>query len=92
MCCLGLRDGAVQHPIGLDQPTMEPRVFSTAEVRKNSKVYLDHRIATRGTRDVRGLWKLSVWGVSSGWEATYMEGGGRTWNTSHSLGPKLMVL
>lgn len=68
--------------------------WSHAEVRKNDKVYLDHRIATRGTRDVRGLWKLSMegWGVSSGWETTYMEGGGCTWNTSHSLGPKLMVV
>lgn len=36
--------------------------WSHAEVRKNEKVYLDHRIATRGTRDVRGLWKLSVEG------------------------------
>lgn len=33
--CLGLRESAVRHPIGIDQPAVEPCVFSTAEMGKN---------------------------------------------------------
>lgn len=57
--CLGLRESAVRRPIGIDQPAVEPCVFSTAEMGKNGKVCLPEP-QTLHTEDKGCAWNMEA--------------------------------